>query len=144
MNNYDAVKKIVDASLSLIKPWDSRQCAEYGIVGYIKSMRTIDIRVPRQSGKTRCLIDMFFSENAILVHPPQCKLKIRHDLKKYVTSSPRYFMEQIRGRTDLYKIDYLLIDEPFNRMQEEIDEMLLALRISNLISDNFVIIKLGT
>lgn len=143
--NYDVFKSMVDQALSLVKPWDMKMYESCGSLGeYINQMRTIDIRVPRQSGKTQFLLDMFCRENAILVQCPFSEQKFRPDLRKYTTSNPRSFIDQIRGRRDLYKVDYLLIDEPFNRKQDEINDLMVALLICNLLSDKFMVIKLGT
>lgn len=149
-NNYDYLAQTVNNAIHLVKPWDDSKLAQFGsVVDYVNQMRTVDIRLPRQCGKTKFLTDMFFRESSVFIHMRFEEQKFRPELRKYATSNlagPTLskLVNDIHGAKVGSKIDYLLIDEPSRFKRTDTDMLILGIQLSGMISDKFMVIKLGT
>lgn len=149
-NNYDYLAQTVNNAMRLVKPWDSEKVAQFGsVVDYVNQMRTIDIRVPRQCGKTKFLTDMFLRESSVFIHMRMEEQKFRPELRKYTASNLAglefaKLVNEIRGMKCPSKIDYLLIDEPSRFKRSDIYLLILGIQLSDMLSDNFMVIKIGT
>lgn len=150
LNSYDYLAQTVNNAMRLVKPWDTEKVAQFSsVVDYVNQMRTIDIRVPRQCGKTKFLTDMFLRESSVFIHVRMEEQKFRPELRKYTTSNlacPTLakLVNEIREMKCPSKIDYLLIDEPSRFKQSDTDMLILGIQLSDMISDKFMVIKLGT
>lgn len=149
-SNYDYLAQTVNNAMRLVKPWDTEKVKQFdSVVVYVNQMRTIDIRVPRQCGKTKFLTNMFLRESSIFVHMRMEEQKFRPELRNYTASNLAYLtlaklVNNIRTMNCPSKIDYLLIDEPSRFKRSEMDDLILGMHLSDKISDNFMVIKLGT
>lgn len=150
LNNYDYLAQTVNNAIHLVKPWDTETVAQFGsIVDYVNQMRTVDIRVPRQCGKTKFLNNMFLREMSVFIHMRMEEQRFRPELRKYTASNlagqtVQKLVNEIHGMKSQSKIDYLLIDEPTRFKQIDINFLILGIQLSDMISDKFMVIKLGT
>ena len=150
LNNYDYLAQTVNNAMRLVKPWDTETVAQFGsVVDYVNQMRTVDIRVPRQCGKTKFLNNMFLRETSVFIHMRMQEQRFRSELRKYTASNlaaqtVQKLVNEIHGMKSQSKIDYLLIDEPTRFKQIDINFLILGIQLSDMISDKFMVIKLGT
>lgn len=150
LNNYDYLAQTVNNAMRLVKPWDTETISQFGsVVDYVNQMRTIDIRVPRQCGKTKILTDMFIRESSVFIHMRFEDCRFRPELRKYTSSNlagPTIskLLNDIRGMKLASKIDYLLIDEPSRFKRTDTDMLILGMHLADMISHEFMVIKLGT
>lgn len=140
----DYIERAVGSALHLIKSWNEDEVLRFNgdVVRYIKERRTIRVSLPRQCGKTRYLKSLFYQTKSVLLQLPYAREHFRPELEQYAPKDISSFINFIRGR-NLEKIDYLLIDEP-DMQRESVDDWIRAIHIAGLMSENFIVIKIGT
>lgn len=140
----DYIERAVGSALHLIKSWNEDEVLRFNgdVVRYIKERRTIRVSLPRQCGKTRYLKSLFYQTKSVLLQLPYAREHFRPELQQYAPKDISSFINFIRGR-NLEKIDFLLIDEPDAQL-ELVDEWIEVIRMADLMSKDFIVIKLGT
>lgn len=124
-----------------------------GFVPYVQEHRTIDLRVPRQTGKTTYLTNMFYGEESLMIVPNQMHVKPYQYSPQYSyrVMTADYFnlnwFDRFRGIRNMYNFKYLLIDEPrFMTPRQECNvlEFIETLYVQNCLDEDFFVLKLGT
>lgn len=150
-NNLAPIVELLVNSLS-----GNEQMAQYiSYSSFIREYRTVELRVPRQTGKTTILLNKLLDEPTIMfvhgsverdrvrsfAHIVGADVHARTELDQIDRIKSRYF-----GRTNI-KYERLLVDEPafYTRAQEDsLQEFIEFLHGRQLVTDNFYVLKLGT
>lgn len=121
-----------------------------GTVSYILEFRTIGLRLPRESGKTKFLLNKFYQTNSMLIVSNHhiasyCKKQVRSQLHDYIqvchSGASNTIAQKFIGKRNA-KLQYLLIDEAV--VQSDLIELLSALQLLKMIDDMLTIIQLQT
>lgn len=134
----------------MIQPVPVRDILDIGLDEYLLNYRTIGLNLPRQTGKTRFLVNKFVTEHALLVVPNQILKQdvTRHHprLDSYViTASEGSGMRYFGTGQKIRPFDYILLDEPgLYQNHFKIVDFLSNLSHNRLVDQNTTIIKLGT
>lgn len=142
---------VVDILISDLPHVDERNGLSF--VQYVQEYRTIDLRVPRQTGKTTYLTNMFYGEESLMIVPHHYHTKPYQYSDQYSrrVMTNDYFnlnwFDRFRGIRNMYNFKYLLIDEPrFMTPRQECNvlEFIELLHAQNVLDEDFFVLKLGT
>ena len=149
---------IVDLMINSLGEHSNEFRAQFGrdrYSSFIREYRTVDLRVPRQTGKTSILINKMMEQPSIMfVHNVMARERLRpieHLWGSNVHTRPELdYLDRIRAkyysRLEL-QFECLMVDEPafYTKAQESnLNEFIDFLHGRQLVTDNFYVLKLGT
>lgn len=149
MNQSEKLNNLVTTALSMVRD-EPKLGDSIGLVKYLFEMRCVDLRVPRQVGKSTYLHEMLKRGGCIYVAGPGFAYakSLRHlfGLSKYIIVPHQEVELDVlrRFKSEEEHFDYILIDEPRYVEGEILYRIVQALYNRRLIDDKTIILGLGT
>lgn len=136
------IRTMVDAGKQLLL---SGYQDQLGFCQYITDCRTIDLRIPRRSGKTTYIIETAKDISSLVV--VHCRNMVDYYRQNGVPAitPDNIHGNLLRGISGFgFKLDCLFVDEHEYISTETIGELIIRLKNNGMLSKDFYIVKLGT
>lgn len=148
---------IVELLINNLHPTEHVMSHYYSYGSYVREFRTIDLRGPRQQGKTTILTSKHMAAPSIMfVHSTNVHKRVAESIwqAEHIHTFGELNHDRLRqryvSRIDMWqpiKYECILVDEPAFMTEEQthhLDGFIDSLHKRQKLSDNFYVLKLGT